>query len=81
LGVAGLQPPEHLDVAVVNNRDIGDGALRRNRMDGCGGCLGGPDEILVGIHSRRAVDRNMRNAVEAVLGAKTAFQRKLDHLG
>jgi hypothetical protein len=66
---------------MVDNRDIGDGARRRNRMNGCGGCLGGPDEILVGSHSRCAVDRNMRYAVEAVLGAETAFQRKVDDLG
>jgi hypothetical protein len=50
-------------------------------MDGGGGCLRGPDEILVGSHSGRAVDRNMSYAVKAVLGAEAAFQRKLDHLG
>jgi hypothetical protein len=50
-------------------------------MDRGGGCLGGPDEILVGSHSCRAVDRNMRYAVQTVLRAETAFQRKLDHLG
>jgi hypothetical protein len=50
-------------------------------MDGCGGCLGRPDEILVGIHSRRAVDRNMRYAVKTVLRAEAAFQRKLHDLG
>ena len=70
-----------MDVAVVDHRDIGDGALRRNRVDGWGGRLGGPDEILVGFHAGRTVNCHVRYAVEAVLRAETAVKGELDHLG
>jgi hypothetical protein len=66
---------------MVDNRDIGDSTRRRNRVDGGGGCLGGPDEILVGCHSRRTINRHVRYAVEAVLRAEAAVQGKVDDLG
>ncbi len=81
VGSAGLQPPEHLDVAVVDNREITDCATGRNRVDRRGGRLRGPDEILVGPHPRRALNRHMRNAVETVLRAETAVNGNVDDLG
>lgn len=80
-GVARLQPPEHLDVAMIDNRDVRDGALRRDRVDRRGRCLRGPDEILVGRHSRGAVNRHVRYAIQAVLRAVTAVNCEVDDLG
>jgi hypothetical protein len=49
-------------------------------MNRRGGRLGGPDEILVGPHSCRAVNRHVRYAVEAVLRAETAVKGNVDGL-
>jgi hypothetical protein len=81
VGSAGLQPPEHLDVAVVYNREITDCATGWNRVNRRGGRLGGPDEILVGPHSCGAINRHMRYAVETVLRAEAAVNGYVDDLG
>ena len=65
---------------MVNNRDVGDRTRRRNGVDGRGGSLGSPNEVLVRSHPCRTVNRDVRYAVQAVLGAEAAVNRKIDDL-